>query len=330
MWIAIGVTTLIGTLVVVAFFTLAERKLIASIQRRRGPNVTGFYGLLQPVADGLKLLGKEIILPAKANKGLFLFAPFLTFFVSLLNWGFMPFLNLGNAVSDTGFNLLLFFATSSVGIYGIILSGWSSNSRYAFLGSIRSTAQMVSYEVSMGVLILPVAMCTGSLDMASIISYQATTGIWLAFPLFPIFILFIITVLAETNRTPFDLPEAEAELVAGFNVEYSSLVFALFFLGEYSNMFLLSIFLTNVFLGGYSFFFWSFINLLTYTIKVLFMSALFVILRASLPRYRYDQLMLIGWETILPLGLGYMLFFVGIIFYFAAELVKADALFMIT
>jgi len=196
MWIAISVTTLIGTLVVVAFFTLAERKLIASIQRRRGPNVTGFYGLLQPVADGLKLLGKEIILPAKANKGLFLFAPFLTFFVSLLNWGFMPFLNLGNAVSDTGFNLLLFFATSSVGIYGIILSGWSSNSRYAFLGSIRSTAQMVSYEVSMGVLILPVAMCTGSLDMASIVSYQATTGIWLAFPLFPIFVLFIITILA--------------------------------------------------------------------------------------------------------------------------------------
>lgn len=229
MWILISIVTLIGALIVVAFFTLAERKMIASIQRRRGPNVVGFFGLLQPIADGVKLLGKEIILPSKANKDLFILAPFLTFSISLINWGFMPLGYLPNVISDTNFSIFLFFASSSIGIYGIILSGWASNSRYAFLGAIRSTAQMVSYEVSMGILILPIAMCTGSLDLSIIIQRQVSMGIWLALPLFPLFIMFLITCLAETNRTPFDLPEAEAELVAGFNVEYSSLMFAFFF-----------------------------------------------------------------------------------------------------
>jgi len=313
-------------LVVVAFFTLAERKLIASIQRRRGPNVTGFYGLLQPIADGLKLLGKEFIWPAKSNKDLFILAPFLTFFISLVNWGFMPLGNLANVISETDFSIFLFFATSSIGVYGIILSGWSSNSRYAFLGAIRSTAQMVSYEVSMGVLILPVAMCTGSLDFSVIADYQSNTT-WLLFPLMPIGGMFLVTSLAETNRTPFDLPEAEAELVAGFNVEYSSLVFALFFLGEYNNMFLLAMFLTIIFLGGWSTFTFNVVNLLLFIVPILCVNALYIILRASLPRYRYDQLMLIGWEVILPLSLGYLLFVSGIIIYFSAYPITNPAVF---
>lgn len=319
MWILISIATLIGALVVVAFFTLAERKMIASIQRRRGPNVVGFFGLLQPIADGVKLLGKEIILPSKSNKELFIFAPFLTFVISLINWGFMPLGYLSNVISDTNFSIFLFFASSSIGIYGIILSGWASNSRYAFLGAIRSTAQMVSYEVSMGILVLPVAMCSGSLDLSMIIQRQSELQVWFALPLFPIFILFLVTCLAETNRTPFYLPEAEAELVAGFNVEYSSLMFAFFFLGEYGNMFIFALFIVDIFLGGWSSHLSHSLSLLFYMLKILGINALFVILRASLPRYRYDQLMLIGWETILPVTLGYILFIAGSLLYFSGE-----------
>ena len=234
-------------LVAVAYFTLAERKVIASMQRRRGPNVVGMWGLLQPLADGLKLLIKETIFPSNSNVIIFILAPVITFLLSLLGWAVIPF-GETMVLSDLNVGLLYIFAVSSLGVYGILTSGWASNSKYAFLGALRSAAQMVSYEVSIGLIIISVLLCAGSLNLSKIVLAQE--DIWYVIPLFPVFLLFFISALAETNRAPFDLPEAEAELVAGYNVEYSSIGFALFFLGEYGNMLLICRITTIIFLGG--------------------------------------------------------------------------------
>jgi NADH-quinone oxidoreductase subunit H len=238
---------IVPLLIAVAYFTLAERKILGAIQRRRGPNVVGVYGLLQPLSDGLKLLVKEVILPSSANKGLFLMAPVITFFISLMGWAVIPY-NKYSLLSDLNIGLLYMLAISSLGVYGIIISGWSSNSKYAFLGSLRSTAQMVSYEISLGFIIIVVAICCESFNINHIIYFQK--NLWFFIPFFPLFLIFFISGLAETNRHPFDLPEAEAELVSGYNVEYSAMSFALFSLGEYSNMLLMSALNVILFFGG--------------------------------------------------------------------------------
>jgi len=235
-------------LIAIAYFTLVERKVMGSIQRRRGPNIVGFYGLLQPLADGLKLLLKETILPSSANIILFLIAPILTFRLSIIGWCIIPIRNFF-VFSDLNVGILFLFAISSLGVYGIILSGWSSNSKYAFLGALRSAAQIISYEISLGFILITVLICAGSLNLTKIVFAQE--NIWFIFPLFPIFVVFFISALAETNRHPFDLPEAEAELVAGYNVEYSAIGFALFFLGEYGNILLIRSLCTILFFGGW-------------------------------------------------------------------------------
>jgi NADH-quinone oxidoreductase subunit H len=295
-------------LIAVAYFTLAERKILASIQRRKGPNVVGTFGLLQPLADGLKLFVKETILPSNADIVLFIFAPILTFFLSWLGWAIIP---LGNGMFYTELNIgiLYLLAISSLGVYGIILAGWSSNSKYSFLGALRSTAQMVSYELTIGFAILSVIVCAQSLNLVAIVLAQQT--VWYCIPLFPIFIIFFISCLAETNRHPFDLPEAEAELVSGYNVEYSAMGFALFFLGEYANMLLMSSLTTILFLGGWlpPFNFLNFIpGPFWFSIKVVFFVILFVVARAILPRYRYDQLMRLGWKVFLPFTISWFVY----------------------
>ena len=236
-------------LISVAYFTLVERKLMGSIQRRRGPNVIGYLGLLQPLADGLKLFAKETILPSNANTVLFLLAPMMTFTISLMGWAVIPF-GEGIVLSNINVGILYLFAVSSLSVYGIITSGWSSNSKYPFLGALRSAAQMISYEVTMGFSLLGVCLCSGSLNLTSIVVNQIYITTWYCIPLYPLFIIFFISILAETNRAPFDLPEAEAELVSGYNTEYSSITFALFFLGEYGNMLLICRITTILFLGG--------------------------------------------------------------------------------
>ena len=239
---------IVPLLVGVAFLTLAERKVMASMQRRKGPNVVGFFGILQPLADGFKLLIKEPVLPRSANLVIFIFAPVITFMLSLMSWAVIPF-GEGLVLSDLNLGILYIFAISSLGVYGIITAGWSSNSKYAFLGCLRSAAQMVSYEVSIGLILICVVLCVGSLNLSDIVLAQQE--VWFCIPLFPLLVLFFISCLAETNRAPFDLPEAEAELVAGYNVEYSSMGFALFFLGEYANMILMSTLCSILFLGGW-------------------------------------------------------------------------------
>jgi len=237
-------------LIAVAFFTLAERKVMGAIQRRSGPNIVGFLGLLQPIADGLKLILKEIIIPKRANTLLFLVAPYIAFVLSILGWAVVPF-GPGNVISDINLSVLYLFAVSSLGAYSIIMAGYSSHSRYSFLGSLRAAAQMISYEVALGFVILCIALCSGSLSLTSIVLTQnEIQGIWYVVPLYPIFIIFFISLLAETNRAPFDLPESESELVSGYNTEYSSITFALFFLGEYSNILLMSALTTILFFGG--------------------------------------------------------------------------------
>lgn len=308
----VGLITLVCALIIIAFFTLAERKVIASVQRRRGPNVVGIFGLLQAIADGLKLVGKEILIPSKANTDLFILAPILTFGTSLINWAFLPIGNIGNVIANQNLALLFVLAVSSIGVYGIILSGWASNSRYAFLGAIRSTSQMVSYEVSMGLLIMPVIICTGSFNFSDISFFQSQHS-WLMFALLPVAGLFLVSILAETNRTPFDLPEAEAELVAGYNVEYSSLTFALFFLGEYGNMVILALFTSLLFFGGWPLGVHGWLALTIFIAKVMAICFFFIFVRANLPRYRYDQLMAVGWEVILPISLGYLILIAGFI-----------------
>lgn len=303
-------------LIAVAFFTLVERKVIGSMQRRKGPNVVGIFGLLQPFADGLKLILKETVLPSYANTQIFILAPIITFTLSLIGWLVIPYSE-GLVISDVNIGLLYLFAVSSLGVYGIIISGWSSNSKYAFLGALRSTAQMVSYEVSLGLIIMNVLLASGSLNLSKII--QSQTDVWYIIPFFPLGIMFFISALAETNRHPFDLPEAEAELVAGYNVEYSAMGFALFFIGEYANILLMSALTTILFLGGWL----SPIYLLNFVpggiwfgFKILLIVFLFIWVRAALPRYRYDQLMRLGWKVFLPLSLAWVIFYSSILISF--------------
>ena len=309
---------IIPLLISVAYFTIAERKIMGIIQRRKGPNVIGFVGLLQPLADGLKLFVKETIIPSNSNLTIFLVAPMITFILSLIGWAVIP-LSEQAVISDISVGILYLLATSSLSVYGIITAGWSSNSKYPFLGALRSAAQMISYEVSIGFIIINVCICTGSYNLNSIIQAQKHT--WFIVPLFPMFILFCISMLAETNRHPFDLPEAEAELVSGYNVEYSAMTFALFFLGEYANMLLMSAFVSILFLGGWLPFntwsFWSVLpNSLWFSLKIIFSVIFFIVTRATLPRYRYDQLMYIGWKIFLPFSLGYLVFIVNILISF--------------
>ena len=294
----------------IAYLTLAERKVIASMQMRKGPNVVGPFGLLQPVADGLKLLTKETIIPSGANRVVFLLAPVLTFALALVAWAVIPF-DLGWVLADINVGVLYLFAISSLGVYGILMAGWASNSRYPFLGALRSAAQMVSYEVSIGFVIVTVLLCTGSLNLSVIVqAQQGSAGLfsWFWLPLLPMFIVFIVSALAETNRAPFDLPEAEAELVAGYNVEYSAMTFALFFLGEYANMILMSAMTVVLFLGGwlspipYEPFTWI-PGIVWFALKTALVLFTFLWVRATFPRYRYDQLMRLGWKVFLPLSL---------------------------
>jgi NADH-quinone oxidoreductase subunit H len=305
-------------LISVAYFTIAERKIMGIIQRRRGPNVIGFVGLLQPLADGLKLFAKETILPSNSNIIVFLIAPILSFLLSLISWSVIPFSET-IVLSDINVGILYLFATSSLSVYGIVMAGWSSNSKYPFLGALRSAAQMISYEISIGFIIVNVCVCAGSFNLSSIVLAQK--NMWFIVPMFPMFVMFYISMLAETNRHPFDLPEAEAELVSGYNVEYSAMTFALFFLGEYANMLLMSAFSAILFLGGWL----PLINVFPlnfmpgsfwFSLKLILGVIFFIITRATLPRYRYDQLMHIGWKCFLPLSLGYLVFSVGILISF--------------
>jgi NADH-quinone oxidoreductase subunit H len=300
-------------LISVAYFTIAERKIMGAIQRRRGPNVVGFIGLMQPLADGLKLFVKETTLPTNANTGIFLFAPSLTFILSLIGWAVIP-LAKGVVISDLNLGMLYLLAISSLNVYGILFAGWSSNSKYAYLGALRSAAQMISYEISIGFTVLNVVVCSGSFNLSTIVLAQQK--IWYIVPLFPVFIIFYISMLAETNRHPFDLPEAEAELVSGYNVEYSAMTFALFFLGEYANMLIMSTVSAILFLGGWLpiFNFFIFIpSTIWLSIKICIGVVFFIVTRATLPRYRYDQLMQLGWKCFLPLSLGYLIFTVGVL-----------------
>ena len=300
-------------LISVAYFTLAERKIMGAIQRRRGPNVVGPFGLGQPLADGFKLLVKETIIPNTSNKFVFILAPMLTFILSLVGWAVIPYTEKA-VIANVNLGVLYLFAVSSLGVYGIILSGWASNSKYAFLGALRSAAQMVSYEVSMGFIILNVVIVSGSFNLRQIV--EAQEEVWYCVPLFPMYIMFFLSVLAETNRHPFDLPEAEAELVSGYNVEYSAMGFALFFLGEYANMLLMCAFTSILFLGGWlpPFKFLSFIAPSFWLgLKISFFVVLFIVMRAALPRFRYDQLMRIGWKVFLPLSISHLVMVTSIL-----------------
>lgn len=313
-WILLQILVVIGPLLIaVAYLTLAERRVIGFMQLRRGPNVVGPFGMLQPFADALKLMAKETILPAGANKVVFLLAPMLTFILSLVAWAVIPF-DEGLVIADINVGILYLFAVSSLGVYGVIMAGWASNSKYAFLGALRSAAQMVSYEVSMGLVIITVLLCAGSLNLSEIV--EAQRGMWFALPLLPMFVVFFISTLAETNRAPFDLPEGESELVAGYFVEYSSMSFALFFLGEYANMILMSSMTVILFLGGWlpPFDIWP-LNIipgpLWFILKIILVLFVFLWVRATTPRYRYDQLMRLGWKIFLPFSLIYVVLTAG-------------------
>ncbi len=299
------VAILVPLLLAVAYLTLAERKVIAAMQLRKGPNVVGWFGLLQPFADGLKLFVKETVIPTGANKVVFVLAPMVTFVLALVAWAVIPF-DEGMVLADINVGVLYLFAISSMGVYGVIMAGWASNSKYAFLGALRSAAQMVSYEISMGFVIVTVLLCVGSLNLTKVV--MAQQNVWFAVPLLPMFVIFFVSTLAETNRAPFDLPEAEAELVSGYNVEYSSMTFALFFLGEYANMILMSALTTVLFLGGWlaPFGFAPFTWVpgpIWFAAKISFVLFLFLWVRATFPRYRYDQLMRLGWKVFLPISL---------------------------
>ncbi|MBT4934777.1 MAG: NADH-quinone oxidoreductase subunit NuoH [Rhodospirillaceae bacterium] len=316
LWIVIKIVTIVmPVLIGVAYLTYVERKVIGAMQLRRGPNVVGPFGLLQPMADGLKLFLKETIVPSGANPVVFLLAPMVTFILALFAWSVIPF-DQGMVLANINVGILFLFAVSSLGVYGVLMAGWASNSKYAFLGALRSAAQMVSYEISMGFVIVTVLMCVGSLNLTDIV--MAQKNVWFIVPLFPMAVIFLISILAETNRHPFDLPEAEAELVAGFNVEYSAMAFALFFLGEYANMILMSALMAILFLGG-----WlppldiAPFNLipgpLWLAAKIAFVLFFFLWVRAAFPRYRYDQLMRLGWKVFLPISLAAVIIVAGVL-----------------
>lgn len=320
-WIVIKITAIIiPILLSVAYLTLAERKVIGAMQQRRGPNVVGPFGLLQPIADGVKLFLKETVIPASANRGVFVAAPCITFILALVAWAVIPF-DYQMVLADINVGILYLFAISSLGVYGILMAGWASNSRYAFLGAMRSAAQMISYEVSMGFVIITVLLCVGSLNLSDIVTAQkGDYGMfnWFVFPLFPMAVIFFISTLAETNRHPFDLPEAEAELVAGYNVEYSAMTFALFFLGEYANMILMSAMTALLFLGGWlppiaSYPFDAVPGPIWLALKIAFCLFIFLWVRATFPRYRYDQLMRLGWKVFLPISLAAVAIVAGIL-----------------
>ena len=306
----------IPLLIAIAYFTLYERHILASLQRRQGPNIVGFFGLFQPLADGLKLFLKESILPKSSNTFLFIFSPIFTFGLAIAGWIVFP---IGEAtrLADFRLGVLYIFALSSLSVHSVIRAGWSSNSKYAFLGGLRSAAQRISYEVSLGATLVSLLLLSGSLNFSNIVEMQS--NLWFCLPLFPIFIIFFITTLAETNRHPFDLPEAEAELVSGYNVEYSARGFALFFLAEYSNIILRSGLSALFFLGGWHLFeiTWIFNISRPQSIivarKTRFFVTLFVLVRGTLPRYRYDQLRRLGWKVFLPLSLAFILFYASII-----------------
>lgn len=302
-------------LIGVAYLTLAERKVLGAMQFRKGPTNVGPFGLLQPFADAIKMLMKETIIPSGANKVLFLLAPLITFVVAIMAWAVIP-VSPGWVIADINVGMLYLFAVSSLGVYGVIMAGWASNSRYAFLGALRSAAQMVSYEVSIGFVIVTVLLCVGSLNLTEIVMAQQT--VWFAIPLLPMFVVYIVSCLAETNRTPFDLPQAEAELVHGHHVEYSSMTFLLFFMGEYTMIVVLCSLGTILFLGG-----WlppfpvepftSVPPVVWFALKVSLLAFVFLWARGTLPRYRYDQLMRLGWKVFLPLSLAFVLLTAGVL-----------------
>jgi len=302
----------------IAYLTLAERKVISAMQLRKGPNRTGPFGILQPLADGLKLFMKETIIPSGASPLVFLFAPMLTFALAMVAWAVIP-LQEGWVLADINVGILYLFAISSLGVYGIIMAGWASNSKYPFLGALRSAAQMVSYEVSIGFVIVTVLLIVGSLNLSEIV--QAQKGMWFIIPLFPMFVVFFISALAELNRAPFDLPEGEAELVGGYFTEYSAMTFALFFLGEYANMILMSAMTAVLFMGG-----WLPIwdvwplnvipGVIWFALKIAFVLFMMLWVRATFPRFRYDQLMRIGWKIFLPFSLFYVVLVAGVLVYF--------------
>ncbi len=309
---------LVPLLIGVAYLTLAERKVMAAMQMRLGPNVVGPFGLLQPFADAVKMLMKETIVPTGANRMLFLVAPLLTMTLAMIAWAVIP-VNEGWAIADINVGVLYLFAVSSMGVYGIVIAGWASNSKYAFLGALRSAAQMVSYEVSMGFVIVTVLLCAGSLNLTDIV--MAQERVWFFIPLFPMFIVFFVSILAETNRAPFDLPEGESEIVGGFHVEYGAMTFGLFFLGEYANMILMSALTSILFLGGwlspipFAPFTWV-PGPIWFIAKICIVLFMFIWVRATFPRYRYDQLMRLGWKVFLPLSLGWLILTAGVLLAF--------------
>ena len=309
---------LIPVLVSVAMIVWLDRRVWAFVQKRQGPNVVGPFGLLQSVADALKYIFKEIIIPSSSNKVIFILAPIITMTLALIAWAVIPF-DEGQVLANINVGILYIFAVSSLGVYGIIMGGWASNSKYPFLGAIRSAAQMVSYEVSIGIIIINVLLCVGSLNLSDIVLAQKE--MWFVIPLFPMFVIFFISSLAETNRPPFDLPEAEAELVAGYQTEYSGMMYAMFWLGEYANILLMCALGSILFLGGWL----SPIDLYPFTLvpgavwlifKIIFLFILFALVKATVPRYRYDQLMRLGWKIFLPLSLIYVVLTASYLFYF--------------
>ena len=309
---------LVPVLVSVAMIVWLDRRVWAFVQKRQGPNVVGPFGLLQSLADALKYIFKEIIIPASSNKVIFILAPIITMTLALIAWAVIPF-NEGQVLANINVGILYIFAVSSLGVYGIIMGGWASNSKYPFLGAIRSAAQMVSYEVSIGIIIINVLLCVGSLNLSDIVLAQQE--MWFIIPLFPMFVIFFISSLAETNRPPFDLPEAEAELVAGYQTEYSGMMYAMFWLGEYANILLMCALGSILFLGGWL----SPIDIYPFTLvpgavwlifKILFLFILFALVKATVPRYRYDQLMRLGWKRFLPLSLIYVVLTASYLFYF--------------
>jgi len=309
---------LVPVLVSVAMIVWLDRRVWAFVQKRQGPNVVGPFGLLQSLADALKYLFKEIIIPSSSNKVIFVLAPIVTMTLALIAWAVIPF-SATQVLADINVGILYLFAVSSLGVYGIIMGGWASNSKYPFLGAIRSAAQMVSYEVSIGVIIINVLLCVGSLNLNDIVLAQK--NLWFVIPLFPMFVIFFISALAETNRPPFDLPEAEAELVAGYQTEYSGMMYAMFWLGEYANILLMCAMGAILFLGGWM----SPIDIYPFTLvpgaiwlilKILFLFILFALVKAIVPRYRYDQLMRLGWKVFLPLSLTWVVLTASYLFYF--------------